>query len=81
VKRAAALAGAVAASLAPALAQQTATGLPGEKFGAVRQLLVQGYEIKTGFSDNTGGAYLVLQKAASAYLCHSSPSQVCEKLN
>ena len=56
-----------------------ATGVT--KFGPVRQLLVDGYEIKTGFSDNSGGAYMVLQKATSAYLCHSSPNQVCEKLN
>ena len=69
------------ASVAPALAQ-TAPGLAGvDKFGPVRQLLVDGYEVKTGFADNNGGAYLVLQKATSAYLCHSSPNQVCEKLN
>jgi hypothetical protein len=67
--------------MGPAQAQQTSTGVPAEKFGVVRQLLVQGYEVKTGFSDNNGGAYLVLQKATSAYLCHSSPNQVCEKLN
>jgi hypothetical protein len=76
-----ALAGVMAATMAPAFAQQVSTGSPTGNFGAVRQLLVQGYEIKTGFSDNNGGAYLVLQKAASAYLCHSSPNPVCEKLN
>ena len=47
----------------------------------VAQLLQQGYDIKAAFYDNSGGAYLVLQKAASAYLCHSSPNQTCEKLN
>ena len=66
----------------PAAAQQSATGLSAvAKFGPVRQLLTDGYDIKTGFADNQGGAYLVLQKATSAYLCHSSPNQVCEKLN
>jgi hypothetical protein len=79
--RAAALAGVVSLSVLPVYAQETSTGVPAEKFGLVRQLLVQGFEIKTGFSDNNGGAYLILQKASSAYLCHSSPNQVCEKLN
>ena len=68
-------------SVVPAAAQNVA-GVAGiDKFGPVRQLLVDGYEIKTGFADNQGGAYLVLQKITSAYLCHSSPNQVCEKLN
>ena len=47
----------------------------------VAQLLQQGYDVKAAFYDNAGGAYLVLQKATSAYLCHSSPNQTCEKLN
>ena len=47
----------------------------------VAQLLQQGFDIKAAFYDNSGGAYLVLQKATSAYLCHSSPNQTCEKLN
>lgn len=79
--RGAAIVGALLIGASPVLAQQVSTAAPVEKFGAVRQLLVQGYEIKTGFSDNNGGAYLVLQKATSAYMCHSSPNQVCEKLN
>lgn len=72
---------AVLAGSVPASAQ-TAAGVGDlDKFAPVRQLLVDGYDIKTGFADTTGGAYLVLQKATSAYLCHSSPRQVCEKLN
>ena len=72
---------AVLAGSAP-VAAQTAAGVSAlDKFAPVRQLLTDGYEIKTGFADTTGGAYLVLQKASSAYLCHSSPNQVCEKLN
>ena len=47
----------------------------------VGQLLKDGYEIKTAFSDGTGGAYIVLQKGTGAYMCHSSPRQTCEKLN
>ena len=47
----------------------------------VGQLLKDGYEIKTAFSDGTGGAYIVLQKGSGAYMCHSSPRQTCEKLN
>lgn len=47
----------------------------------VTRLLQDGYEVKAAFNDNTGGAYIVLQKATSAYLCHSSPNQTCEKLN
>ena len=70
-----------AAALATALAI-----LGGTAFGAatplpVAQLLQQGYDVKAAFNDNAGGAYLVLQKATSAYLCHSSPNQTCEKLN
>ncbi len=40
----------------------------------VGQLLKDGYEIKTAFSDGTGGAYIVLQKGTGAYMCHSQPS-------
>ena len=47
----------------------------------VGQLLKDGYDIKTAFSDGTGGAYIVLQKGTGAYMCHSSPRQTCEKLN
>lgn len=73
---------AVLAGIVPALAQSANSGAVAlNKSQPVRQLLVDGYDIKTGFADNSGGAYLVLQKATSAYLCHSSPNQVCEKLN
>ncbi len=47
----------------------------------IAKLLQQGYDIKAAFYDNSGGAYMVLQKTTSAYLCHSNPNQVCEKLN
>ena len=47
----------------------------------IAKLLQDGYEIKAGFHDNIGGAYVLLQKMTSAYLCHSSPNPVCEKLN
>ncbi len=47
----------------------------------VAKALQDGYEIKAAFSDNNGGAYMVLEKGTSAYLCHSSPNQTCEKLN
>ncbi len=47
----------------------------------VGQLLKDGYDIKSAFSDGTGGAYIILQKGTGAYMCHSSPRQTCEKLN
>ncbi len=56
----------------PALAQRAVP---------IAQCLKDGYEVKAAFSDGAGSAYIVLQKGTSAYLCHSSPSQVCEKLN
>ena len=52
-----------------------------EPVSPVAQHLREGFEIKAAFYDNSGGAYLVLQRGTSAYLCHSSPNQVCEKLN
>ena len=48
---------------------------------SVASLLRDGYEIKTAFADTGGGAYLVLQRGTSAYMCHSAPRQTCEKLN
>ncbi len=48
---------------------------------SVAQLLKDGYEIKTAFYDNGGGAYILLQRGTSAFMCHSNPSQICEKLN
>jgi hypothetical protein len=75
----------VAGGATHAVAQQKsdseATIVPTAKSGTLKQLLVDGYEIKTGFSDNTGGAYVVLQKATSAFMCHSGVNQLCEKLN
>jgi hypothetical protein len=48
---------------------------------SVAQLLRDGYEIKTAFADTSGGAYIILQRGTSAYLCHSAPRQTCEKMN
>ena len=48
---------------------------------SVAKLLADGYDIKTAFADASGGAYIVLQKGTSAYLCHSAPRQTCEKMN
>ena len=62
-----------------ALASQAAAAAP--ETLPVARLLQDGYDIKAAFYDNAGGAYLVLQKLTSAYLCHSSPNQTCEKLN
>jgi hypothetical protein len=47
----------------------------------VTQLLQQGYEVKAGFFDPTGIAYIVMQKATSAYVCHSGTVPACDKLN
>lgn len=49
--------------------------------GTVATWLAAGFEIKAAFSDNNGGAYILLQKGADAYMCHSNPSPRCEKLN
>ncbi len=62
-----------AAAASCALAQQAAV--------SVASLLKDGYEIKTAFADGTGGAYIVMQRGISAYMCHSTPRQTCEKLN
>lgn len=48
---------------------------------SVAQLLKDGYEIKTAFADTGGGAYIILQRGTSAFLCHSAPRQTCEKMN
>ncbi|MGI3901530.1 MAG: hypothetical protein ACRYGP_01415 [Janthinobacterium lividum] len=48
---------------------------------SVAQLLKDGYEIKTAFADTAGGAYIILQRGTSAFLCHSAPRQTCEKMN
>ena len=73
----------------PAAAQQVDPPAPtsgsfattNQQSAPVKRLLVDGYEVKAGFADGTGGAYMVLQKATSAYLCHSNPTPTCEKLN
>ena len=51
------------------------------KLPPVTQLLQQGYEVKTGFIDASGVAFLVMQKATTAYLCHSGTIPACDKLN
>ena len=48
---------------------------------SVATCLRDGYDIKAAFSDNNGGAYIVLQKGTTAFMCHSNPSPRCEKLN
>jgi hypothetical protein len=93
-KRAGALAVVLVGMSLPALAQTAVqssnptvtTGQPQASFGqngamTIKRLLEDGYEIKTGFVDPNGGAYLALQKATSAYFCHSNPNPTCEKLN
>ena len=69
----------IAAAATVALA--TASQARAEASMSVAQLLKDGYEIKTAFYDNGGGAYIILQRGTSAYMCHSNPSQICEKLN
>ncbi|RYC31413.1 hypothetical protein D3273_13585 [Lichenibacterium minor] len=63
----------LASAAASAAAAQAAT--------SVAKLLSDGYEIKTAFADTSGGAYIILQRGTSAYLCHSAPRQTCEKMN
>ena len=57
------------------------TSLGPQAATTIKKLVADGYEIKTGFIDPNGGAYLALQKTTSAYLCHSNPNPTCEKLN
>ena len=57
------------------------SGLVNTKVPPVATLLQQGYEVKTGFVDSAGIAYLVMQKSTSAYLCHSGAVPACDKLN
>jgi type V secretory pathway adhesin AidA len=61
--------------------QPTVTAMPVPQEATIKNLLADNFEIRTGFIDPNGGAYLVLQKATSAYLCHSNPNPTCEKLN
>lgn len=48
---------------------------------SVASCLRDGYDVKAAFSDNSGGAYIILQKGTIAYMCHSNPLPRCEKLN
>ena len=59
----------------------TASAAAAEAAASVAKLLTDGYEIKTAFADTSGGAYIILQRGTSAYLCHSAPRQTCEKMN
>lgn len=70
-----------AAALAMLLFSTADAVAAGSEALPVARLLQDGYDIKAAFYDNAGGAYIVLQKLTSAYLCHSSPNQTCEKLN
>ena len=67
------------ATVSAALA--TATAVAAQAATSVAKLLSDGYEIKTAFADTAGGAYIILQRGTSAYLCHSAPRQTCEKMN
>ncbi len=67
--------------MAAALVWAAAGPASAEAISPVAQHLREGYEVKAAFYDNNGGAYLVLQRGTSAFLCHSSPNQSCEKLN
>ena len=59
----------------------TASAAAAEAAASVAKLLTDGYVIKTAFADTSGGAYIILQRGTSAYLCHSAPRQTCEKMN
>lgn len=59
----------------------TASAAAAQAATSVSKLLADGYEIKTAFADTEGGAYIILQRGTSAYLCHSAPRQTCEKMN
>lgn len=78
------MASAIRAALVSALLTAGAAQAQGQGQQTVTQIaqrLRDGYEIKAAFYDNAGGAYILLQKGTSAYMCHSSPNQTCEKLN
>ena len=68
------------AALGVALATVAATASAQEAV-TVATCLRDGYEVKAAFSDNSGGAYLVLQKGSAAFMCHSNPLPRCEKLS
>ena len=62
-------------------AQPTESSFGPQAAVTIKKLLADGFEIKTGFIDPNGGAYIALQKATAAYFCHSNPNPTCEKLN
>ena len=74
--RAAAVAGALLAGSASGALAATAV-----QEGTLASWLAAGFEVKAAFSDNSGGAYIILQKGTDAYMCHSNPTPRCEKLN
>ena len=72
------------AAVAGVLATAAAAGNAGAAVDpdvTVASCLRDGYDVRAAFSDNSGGAYILLQKGTSAYMCHSNPSPRCEKLN
>ena len=74
-------AGIVLAVATASAALVTATAAAAQAATSVAKLLSDGYEIKTAFADTSGGAYIILPRGTSAYLCHSAPRQTCEKMN
>lgn len=74
-------AGLLLALAAATAALATARAVAAQAATSVAKLLSEGYEIKTAFADTSGGAYIILQRGTSAYLCHSAPRQTCEKMN
>ncbi len=82
VRRGGSVKGAAALGLTlAALMSGMGTGAFAQSITPIAQRLRDGYEIKAAFYDNAGGAYILLQRGTSAFLCHSSPNQSCEKLN
>ncbi len=75
------VAGVLVALATVSAALATATAVAAQAATSVAKLLADGYEIKTAFADTAGGAYIILQRGTSAYLCHSAPRQTCEKMN
>ena len=68
------------ASAMMVLAGPARAAAPDNALSNVAAILQDGYDIKAAFYDNSGGAYIILQKGTSAYMCHSNPAH-CEKLN
>ena len=83
MRRAAVLAALFAVLAAPALGQSVSAGTQGSRTTInpqLVQLLQDGYEIRAAFAE-AGVAYVLLQKATSAFLCRSGGTAACEKLN